>query len=373
MIKRIAISLSAASLLLLAACGLPARSIGIDLAEHPLSVQLSSDVDRLVADTVDADGPGVAVLVMVNNQIFYADGHGLSNIAERTSITSSTVFDLASVSKQMTAIALLKLVESGDVDLDAPVANYLSEFAALPSERPVLVKQLLHHTSGLDDYTSDSWDGSEREFANLDLEAHLDWVMAQALWNEPGAAFEYNNSGYALLALIVQRVSGQSFPDYMQTEIFQPLGMENTLVYSQLGQAIPQQAQGYLVRNSGEAEAVSSPSVIAGDGNVFSSLADIAQYDRALRRHQLVSAATLGKAIAPGELSNGWAIRDAYGMGWEIADTHVHHGGGWVGTSTYYRHYTDVDLSIVVLSNNENYDAFGLGEEIAELFDLENL
>lgn len=371
MIKRVAISLSAASLLLVWACNPPAQSVGIDLAENAPAIQLTDDIDGLVADTVDADGPGVAVLVMVNNQIFYAEGHGLSDIAARRPITPSTVFDLASVSKQMTAIALLKLVESGDVDLDAPVADYLSEFAALSSERPVLVRQLLHHTSGLEDYTGDAWDGSEREFANLDLEAHLDWVIEQARWHEPGAAFEYNNSGYALLALIVQRVSGQSFPDYMQTEIFQPLGMENTLVYSRLGQTIPQQAQGYLIENSGETEAVSFPSVIAGDGNVFSSLNDIAQYDRALRQNQLVSAATLRRAFTPGERSDGSA--DGYGMGWEIADTYVHHSGGWVGTSTYYRHYTDADLSIVVLSNNEDYDAFGLGEEIAKLFDLENL
>lgn len=323
----------------------------------------------LLAARVAPDHPGVAVLVMVDGQIRYAAGHGVSDIETQTPITPETVFDLASVSKQMTAIALLILMEQGALALDDPIVDYLPEFEDLDPDQPVLVSHLLHHTSGLADYTGDGWDGSETDFANLDLEAHLAWLNDQAPLDEPGVAFEYNNSGYGLLALIVQRVSGQPFAQFMQTEIFGPAGLTQTLVYEQLGQGVPNQAAGYSVDDSGDIEPSSFPSVMAGDGNVFSSLADLAKYDVALRENTLVSAQTLALAFAPGELADGSPIDDdgeSYGLGWQIATDYAHHSGSWLGTSTYYRHYFEPEVSIILLSNDEAFDTITLGEDIAE-------
>ena len=270
----------------------------------------------------------------------------------------------------MTAIAILILVEQGALALDDPIVEYLPEFEDLDPDNPVLISHLLHHTSGLEDYTGDGWDGSDADFANLDLEAHLTWLNDQDPLDEPGATFEYNNSGYGLLALIVQRVSGQPFADFMATEIFEPTGMTQTLVYDQLGQVIPNQATGYIVDDSGDIEPSSFPSVMAGDGNVFSSLADLAKYDVALRQNTLVSAETLALAFAPGKLADGSPIEDggeSYGMGWQIATDYVHHSGGWLGTSTYYLYYLEPAVSIMVLSNDEAYDPASLAEEIADL------
>ncbi|MDA0265646.1 MAG: serine hydrolase [Cyanobacteria bacterium] len=330
----------------------------------------TADIEALLAASVAADGPGVAVLVMADGQILYAGGYGLSDIDTQTPITPETVFDLASVSKQMTAIAILILVEQGALALDDPIVEYLPEFEDLDPDNPVLISHLLHHTSGLEDYTGDGWDGSDADFANLDLEAHLTWLNDQDPLDEPGATFEYNNSGYGLLALIVQRVSGQPFADFMATEIFEPTGMTQTLVYDQLGQVIPNQATGYIVDDSGDIEPSSFPSVMAGDGNVFSSLADLAKYDVALRQNTLVSAETLALAFAPGKLADGSPIEDggeSYGMGWQIATDYVHHSGGWLGTSTYYLYYLEPAVSIMVLSNDEAYDPASLAEEIADL------
>ncbi|MGD1905062.1 MAG: serine hydrolase domain-containing protein [Leptolyngbyaceae cyanobacterium] len=346
----------------------PARPI--ISADPDLQAEISEDIDALVASTVVSDEPGVAVLVMADQKVLYAEGYGVSDIETQTPITPETVFDLASVSKQMTAIAILILSEQGDVQIDAPIVEYLPDFQDPNSDQPILLSDLLHHTSGLADYTSDAWDGSDTDFATLDLEAQLTWLNQQATVNRPGGVFEYNNSGYALLALIVQRVSGQSFAQFMEAEIFAPAGMSQTQVYQRLGQVIPNQATGYIVDDNGEVERSSFPSVIAGDGNVFSSLTDLAQYDTALRQNALVSSETLALAFAPGELADGSLIEDdgeSYGMGWQIASGYVHHSGGWLGTSTYYRYYQGPEVSIIVLSNDENYDPVALGEDIAEL------
>lgn len=335
--------------------------------------QVATAIDALAADSLTANGPGVAVLILKDNQILHAKGYGFSNIKTKTPITPDTRFDLASVSKQMTVIAILKLMEQGKLDIDHPISDYLPEFRNLKLDRPVSIRHLLNHTSGLDDYTGSSWTGSDAKFANLSLEAHLTWLNDQTPLNEPGVVFEYNNSGYALLALIVQRISRQPFAQFMQTEIFQPLGMTHTLVYRRLGQTIPNQATGYMVSEDGQVELSSFSSIIAGDGNVFSSLNDLVRYDQALRQAQIVSAPTLALAFAPGKLADGSPIEkngESYGMGWEIAGRYVHHDGSWMGTSTYYRHYLQPAVSIIVLSNDENYDSTDLSEKIAQLLDL---
>jgi CubicO group peptidase (beta-lactamase class C family) len=145
--------------------------------------------------------------------------------------------------------------------------------------------------------------------------------------------------------------------------------MTQTLVYEQLGQTIANQATGYLVDDNGDSEPSTFPSLMVGDGNVFSSLADLARYDTALRQNTLISGETLALAFVPGELADGSVIDDdgeSYGMGWQIAADYVHHGGSWLGTSTYYRHYLEPEVSIVVLSNDEAYDTEALGEDIAD-------
>lgn len=223
----------------------------------------------------------------------------------------------------------------------------------------------MRHTSGLADYSGEAWEGSNTEFANLTLEDHLLWLNEQESVRDRGTEFEYNNSGYALLALIIQRVAGKPFTEFMDEAVFAPLGMSQTLVYQNLGQTIPQQAQGYAVSEDGEVTESSFPTVIAGDGNVFSSIADLAKYDRGLRDNTLISPETLALAFTPGE------VTEDYGFGWAVTETYVHHSGSWDGTSTYYRFYLDPAISIVVLSNDENYDPEELVDAIAITLDLE--
>lgn len=372
------------SSLLLVACSLPAfrgeavqvnPSLNAQERSKELSREsVSQELDELLHARISDSGPGIAVLVTHNNQTLYAKGQGMRDVEQNLPITEQTVFDLASVSKQMTGLAILLLQEQGNLELDAPVTNYLTDFDDPDPNAPILVSDLLHHTSGLDDYTDSNWKGSASAFANLTLETHLDWLNGQDIVNDAGVEFEYNNSGYGLLALIVERVSGLSFPDFMAQRVFAPAGMNQSQVYRELGQTFPKQAQGYVVME-GEAEPVLEPSLMVGDGNIFASIADLARYDQALRQEQLVSEATLGLMFRNGILDDDQPIEDAgegYGAGWSLTQDYAHHSGSWTGTSTYYRFYTQLPISIVVLSNDEDFDSQAFGEDVAQVLGLES-
>jgi CubicO group peptidase (beta-lactamase class C family) len=337
--------------------------------------ELSQEIDELVADTLVPNGPGVAVLVVDDGEVVQSKGYGLSDVTKKTPITADTAFDLASVSKQMTAMAILMLMEDEELALDDSVSDYLTEFKNPDPEDPILISDLLYHISGLADYSED-WEGSDQDLAKLTLEDHLKWINQQEPYDDRGVAFEYNNGGYALLALIVQRVSGKPFSQFMKERIFEPLGMTHTVVFDLLDQKIANQANGYIVSNSDKVEPSSLPTVIAGDGNIFSSISDLAKYDAGLRDGELVEEETLELAFTAGELDDGSAVEDdeteyEYGAGWEIdEDYYVEHSGSWYGTSTFYRHYLDDPITIIVLSNDENYDGESLTDEIADLLDL---
>ena len=329
---------------------------------------LSPAIDELVAETSIKNGPGVAVLVISHGEIIHSQGYGFRDIEKQLPITVNTTFDLASVSKQMTALGILILMEAGELDIKDAVTDYLSNFIDPNPDDPILITDLLYHTSGLADYTGDDWEGTDVEFSQLTLEKHLEWINERDIYSDRGLTFAYNNSGYALLALIIQRVSGRSFSEFMKESIFEPLEMTHTVVFDRLGQTVRDRAKGYIVSDRGQIEPSSFPSVIAGDGNIFSSIADLAKYDEGLRENKLISPDALELAFTPGILDEG-EIEEDYGLGWEITEEYVHHSGSWEGTSTYYRYYTDRDASIVVLSNDENYDPETLADEIVELME----
>ena len=337
-----------------------------------LALNQLAEIDPIVTNTLTPKGPGVAVLLLKNNQIVHAKGYGFANIDSQQRITPETTFDLASVSKQITAIALLKLVQVGKIDLAAPVTQYLPEF--YDRTQSVTTRHLLHHTSGLADYSGKEWDGTDKEFAQLDLEKHLRWLNQHQPHRPPGIKFEYNNSGYALLALIVQRVAQKPFWQFAQDDIFAPLGMAQTQILHAADQKIPNRSLGYLVGKAGSKIRRSAvPTIIQGDGNVFSSIVDLAKYDIALRTDRLISPELKAKAFSLGQFDNGRSIQDegeGYGFGWYITANYIHHSGSWYGTSTYYRHYLQQPVTLILLSNDENYSATDLADKIADLLKL---
>ncbi|MCT7986609.1 beta-lactamase family protein [Laspinema sp. A4] len=355
------------SLLLPGCFAIPLGKSGAEVgasSQLALGAKRTAEIDRLVADSLGEEGPGVAVLILDQGAI-WQKGYGFSDVVAQRRITPDTVFDLASVSKQMTGMGILILMEAGELELKNPVIEHLPDFADPNPDDPILIADLLYHTSGLADYTGEAWQGTDAAFARLTVEDHLQWLNSQEIEGDRGVEFEYNNSGYALLALIIERVSGQPFWDFMAEQIFRPLGMNNTLVFADLAQQIPNRAEGYAVSPEGTFSPSASPSVIAGDGNIFSSIADLARYDQGLRNGALVDPVTLQLAFTSGTLDNGESL--GYGLGWAVAPDYVEHSGSWYGTSTFYRHYTEKPVTIIVLSNDENYPADELVDDLAKL------
>ncbi|WP_017304980.1 serine hydrolase domain-containing protein [Spirulina subsalsa] len=354
--------------LLLPSCSLMPLGTSSDEMTNPsaltLEMKLIDKIDPIVEASLKQDGPGVAVLILNQGAVFQK-GYGFRNVEQQDPITPNTVFDLASVSKQMTALGILILMEGGKLGLEDGVTEHLPDFEDPDPDDPILIRDLLYHRSGLADYTGEAWQETDEAFARLTLEDHLQWLNQQEIESDRGVEFEYNNSGYALLALIIERVSGQSFGAFMAEQIFTPLGMNHTVVFADLAQQIPNRAEGYAVSRQGNFKPSSFPSVITGDGNIFSSIADLARYDQGLRRGDVVTPATLKLAFTPGTLENGQSF--PYGLGWEVGPDYVQHRGSWYGTSTFYRHYTKVPVTIIVLANDENYPVDELVDDLAEL------
>lgn len=353
---------------LLVALGSPAALDAKQENEH------ESEIRRLVEKKINVNGPGVAILVSRQGTPLHLAGYGLADVKAGTPITPDSLFDLASVSKHMTAVAILTLVEKGKLKLDRPVADYLEDFAVPVKGRPVTVTDLLYHVSGLADYTSDDWDGSDEEFAALTTKAHLKWLNGTKPRRAPGVKYQYNNSEYALLALIVERLSGQTFAQYAHDHLFAPAGMEHTVILDGATRLPATTVKGYATNDDGKVKRASSPTVITGDGSVYTSVRDLALWDKALRGYKIVSRQSQKLAWTGGRYDNGKPIKDedgdGYGFGWVIDKDRpiVSHSGSWGGTATYLLLDLEKGFTVAVLSNDENTDTSTLAEKILALF-----
>jgi CubicO group peptidase (beta-lactamase class C family) len=271
-------------------------------------------------------------------------------------------------------MAILTFVEKGKLKLDRPIAEYLTDFAVPIKGRAVTVADLLYHFSGLADYTSDDWDGSNKEFAALTTKAHLKWLNGTKPRRAPGVKYQYNNSEYALLALIVERLSGQSFAQYAHDRLFAPAGMEHTVILDGATKLPGATVKGYVTNDDGEVKRSSSPTVITGDGSVYTSVRDLALWDKALRDYKIISKRSRERAWTGGRYDNGKPIKDedgdGYGFGWVIDKDRpiVSHSGSWNGAASYLLLELEKGFTVAVLSNDEKTDTSSLAEEILTLF-----
>jgi CubicO group peptidase (beta-lactamase class C family) len=328
-------------------------------------------IQAVLAEHYEADGPGAAVAVLQGGELLAASFIGLADIDAEIPIDADTVFDLASVSKQFTATAVLKLAGEGKLDVRKPLSVYVPDFEVRSPVRQVRVADLIFHTSGLADYTSEDWEGSDEDFSALTTEDHLDWINQTEAEEPPGVNFAYNNSGYVLLALVVERVSGQRFHDFVRSRFFVPAGMRATAVMTDAKRRFPRQATGYFRNDDGSVEPSYDPSVVAGDGNVFSSLNDMIAWMRMLDHTRLLNPPQRRTLWARGLLDNGKPAESegsGYGYGWFIEDGgRVAHSGSWRGTATYVLRDNPNQLSVIVLSNDENSDVGAVAEALAAL------
>lgn len=304
------------------------------------------------------------VLIAENGKAIFEKSYGVADESDQRPLNTKTVFELASVSKQFTAMAIVLLEKDQQLSIEDPISKYIPELAFLPS---ISIKNLLQHTSGLPDYMElfdKHWD--KRQFAvNQDIVDML--VKQEVVLNfEPGEEFEYSNTGYALLGLIIEKASGMEYESYLEKKVFKPLGMKNTQVYRSryAPEKIKNYALGYLANDFGIKVSPDSFGKeyytyyldgIVGDGMVNSNLQDLLKWDQALYGDKLIDNTQRKLIFSKGELSNGDS--SSYGFGWGVG-THpkygfiANHSGGWAGYSTFIERHMDNNKTIIVLQNN---------------------
>jgi CubicO group peptidase (beta-lactamase class C family) len=315
----------------------------------------SRQVDELFGSYITGRSPGAAVIVIHDGKIVHEAGYGLADLAKGAPVTLSQIFHLASVGKQFTALAVLILLEKGKLDLDDPVEKYLPELANFGNG--VTIRRLLNHTSGIPDaYSGKLYDALMQRSArptNADLLMVLS--TADGLLFDPGFQFEYSNTGYDVLGALIERVSGESYPDFLEENIFGPLGMKNTFsLPSPRQKNDPLLAHSY-VKYQGVIQPYDTYPLddIVGSGTIYSTVEDMYLYDQALYTDAIVCQSTLAEAFQPAVLYDG--TKYPYGFGWEIKDEigerSFWHSGKWLGYQSYYERFPDRKLSIVVLMN----------------------
>ncbi len=300
-------------------------------------------IDTAVKKEIGRGGPGAAIAVIEGGEVM-REGYGFADLDANRKIDASTVFDLASMSKQFTAAIIMLLVEDGEVSLTASIHTYL-EKRLWPHHEPISVADLLRMTSGLPNYTDDDDSGGTND-------AVAKWA-AERDWGPSGKEHDYCNTNYVLLAEIAKKVTGsKSFSALLTERIFSPLHMTGTVVLDRKGTKIPRRACGY----SGKA----APKLVSGgkddegedfqtgDGNVFSSIDDLVKWDAALRAGTLLMPESWTTMTT--EHSRG--TEGAYGFGFYVDKKRdlVHHPGEWAGTSTWMGRW-GTGRAVIVLSN----------------------
>ncbi|HWQ15335.1 MAG TPA: serine hydrolase domain-containing protein [Roseiflexaceae bacterium] len=311
------------------------------------------------------DVPGAAAIVVRGGRVRYRAAFGAADLEARLACTPATNFRLASVTKQFTALAVMLLAERGALGYDEPIARFFDRAPA--AWQGVTIRQLLTHTSGLVDFEELIPPGTVTPLRDADV---LKLVMgAPQTYFPPGAAYRYSNTGYCLLALIVECVAGRPFAAFLREAIFAPLGMRTTLAYEAGVSTVPNRAYGYSRAASGwERTDQSITSSTLGDGGVYSSVEDLALWDRALVEGRLVRAEALTEAFAPAVALPGGG---GYGFGWYVGARGglrlVYHTGETVGFRTAIVRVLERSVSAVVLCNRSEAIPLALAHALVEI------
>jgi CubicO group peptidase (beta-lactamase class C family) len=345
--------------------------VGIILLFAMVSVaqeNIAAKVDEHVKSVMEKQNiPGISVAIVKNGQIAHAKGYGYANLEHQVPVKPETVFHTASVGKQFTATAVMMLVEEGKINLDEKIGTYLGMVPE--SWKNTTVRHLLTHTSGMTTYPKDF--NYRRDYTEDEL---LKIAMDTPTAFQPGDNWEYSNLGYVTLGVLIRKVSGKFYGDFLQERIFRPLGMPTVRLYSERD-LIPNRAAGYILVNDViKNQAWISPTINAtADGGLYLSALDLSKWDAALYSEKLLKKASLDKMWTRVTLNNG--KRFEYGFAWEVRNINGHrvvdHNGAWQGFNAYIGRFVDDKLTVIVLVNRSRFRITKFGEEIAAIYNPE--
>ena len=324
----------------------------------------ASDADALMA-RYQGNVPGASLLVIKDGKAVMERGYGFANLEAHEAATPQTNYRLASVSKQFTAAAILLLAERRVLSLDDHARHWLPE---LPVEHEqITIRQLLSHGGGLIDYEDLMPANQTAQISDADVLRML--AAEPRSYFPPGTSYRYSNGGYVLLGLIVERASKQSLPDFLAKNIFQPLGMNHTLLYVHGGPEVTHRAYGYSEENGHWIQTDQSPtSATRGDGGIYSSIEDIAKWDAALYDHRLLSDASRKLAFSPQNKVSDETDVDAYGFGWRIHGDVLWHSGESMGFRNVIIRWPKQHQTVILLSNRNDPEPYPTALAIGQRF-----
>lgn len=369
--------------------------VGVITASDTLSVTPET-LQRQIAGVILSVGkpadPGFAVVVKKGPEIIFEKGYGVCEFGQPGKIEPNTNFRLASVTKQFTAMAVMLLVHEGKLRYENRLTDIWPDFPAYG--KAITVRQLLRHTSGLPDYENlmeaeekahgPRW-SAENQIQDAEvlklLKAQASGVFA------PGTKWEYSNSGYVVLGLIVAKVSGRSYGDFLQERIFAPLGMNSTIVYVKGKNEVANRAFGHTKQGpSFKMTDQSATSATLGDGGIYSNVEDLAKWDNALTKHTLLGETEMALAWTPAKMADGSeyflpksasndkqdvSVPVAYGFGWFLDPYKGHlrqyHDGESIGFRSTIQRFVNDNLTIIILSNRTDTSPRALAEKIADV------
>lgn len=327
---------------------------------------IKSKIDKLIDTTFkDKNGPGGVFMIAKNGKSIYQKSFGKANLELDVNVTTESVFQIGSMTKQFTAIAILMLEEGKKLSINDTISKYILDY---PNGNKITIHHLLTHTSGIKDFNKMK---SLRDIAQKEMTPKM---MVDFFKNEssdflPGEKFEYNNSGYVLLGYIIELVSGESYEDFIEKHIFDKVGM-NQSCYTTDRQIIKKRAYGYQKKESGYVnKTIINFSVPFSSGALMSTLNDMLKWQNALNNNILLNSENSKKAFSKYKLNSGKEF--TYGYGWHIRDINGtptrEHGGSIFGFKSMGVYIPTEDIYVVALTNCDCNSPTQITKEIAKI------
>lgn len=330
------------------------------------STSISTRLDSTLSEYFNSNAPGGAVIVIRDGAVLYKSAFGLADMETRTPNTSKTNFRLASLTKQFTAMAIMILADRGKLGYGQTLTDFFLDFPAVG--KSITIRHLLTHTSGLVDY-----EDLMPETTTIPVHDHdvLNLLrQCDSTYYPPGSRFRYSNSGYSLLSLIVEKASGVKFAQFLKTNIFQPIGMGETVAFENGISTVSTRAYGFtpdslnhFVFHPTDQSLTSS---VLGDGGIYSSVEDLFRWDQALYTETLVSSKIMEEAFSPATVTADSLM--SYGFGWFISEAggkrRLHHSGTTVGFRNYIVRIPAQRTTVIVLMNRADGQPETLAKKI---------
>lgn len=344
---------------------------GLLAQQKGLSPLKRAEIEKAVSRFMSANSvPGMSAAVVLDGEPVWSAGFGMADLENDAPATSSTLFRLGSISKPITAVAILQLAERGKLDLDAPVQNYCPGFPE--KDWPISTRELLGHLGGIRHYHPDGKgdvpEDSARHFATM--EESLQIFANDGLVAKPGTKFNYSTYGYTLLGCVLEGAAAEKYGDYVRKNVFRPAGMEQTQA-DDFFAVIPHRTRWYHKDKAGQvhnAGVLDSSYKIPG-GGLISSADDLARFEAAILADKLLAPASRDRMWTSGKTADGKAT--GYGLGWSTGEKFgvriLAHTGGQQGTSTAFAVVPQRRAGVVVLTNMDGLDAAALGTEILKI------